>query len=103
MSRSYRICVRENLSKVIRAEDRVSTQLEILQVLPPEQMAGLLSDELEQRGFERDGEVLVRTKDGITLTVDPNTGTVTVSAEAGEEATLEGERTGRAYDDIGPH
>ena len=58
MSRSYRISVRECVSKVIRAEDRVSTNLEILEVLPPEQMAGLLSDELERRGFRREGDGL---------------------------------------------
>ena len=42
MSRSYRISVRECINKVIRAQDRVSTNLEILEVLPPEQMAGAL-------------------------------------------------------------
>ena len=43
MSRSYRISVRECVNRVIRAEDRVSTNLEMLEVLPPEQMAGLLA------------------------------------------------------------
>src|SRR4051795_6558794 len=100
MSRSYRISVRESVHRVIKAEDRVSTQLEILEVLPPEQMAGLLADELEQRGFRREGEVLVRREEGgVTVSVDPNTGTVTVSAEASERAEIEGERSGRAYDD----
>jgi hypothetical protein len=104
MSRSYRISVRESVNKVIKAEDRVSTQLEILEVLPPEQMAGLLSDELEKRGFERDGENMVRKeKNGVVISVNVNTGTVTVSAEAEESAKLEGERAGRAYDDVGPH
>ena len=39
MSRSYRVSVRECQNRTIRAEDHVSTQLEILEVLPPEQMA----------------------------------------------------------------
>ena len=103
MSRAYRIAVRESVNRVIRAEDRVSTQLEILEVLPPEQMAGLLADELERRGFQREGEVLVRREEGVTVSVDPNTGTVTVSAEASERAEVEGEKSGRAYDDVGPH
>jgi hypothetical protein len=104
MSRSYRIRVRESLNRVLRAEDRVSTQLEILEVLPPDQMAGLLTDELAKRGFERKGNRLVRKdKDkGITVTVDPESGTVTVTAEAKEEVKLEAEREGRAYDDAGP-
>ncbi|HZU37610.1 MAG TPA: hypothetical protein VFA18_16945, partial [Gemmataceae bacterium] len=50
MSRSYRVSVKESARRTIRAEDRVSTGLEILEVLPPEQMAGLLRDELERRG-----------------------------------------------------
>ena len=41
MSRAYRIRVSESVQRVLRAGDRVSTQLEILEVLPPEQMAAL--------------------------------------------------------------
>jgi len=103
MSRSYRISVRECVNKTIKAEDRVSTDLEILEVLPPEQMAGLLADELEKQGFEKEGEVLVRREGNVTTTVDPNTGTVTVSSESAESTKIEQERHGRAYDDIGPH
>jgi hypothetical protein len=103
MSRSYRISVKECVNKVIKAEDRVSTQLEILEVLPPEQMAGLLADELEKRGFEKHGNTLVRKEKGVTISVDVTTGTVTVSAETAEQAKVEGERSGRAYDDVGPH
>jgi hypothetical protein len=103
MSRSYRISVRESVNKVIKAEDSVKTQLEILEVLPPEQMAGLLSDELEKRGFEREGNTLVRREEGVTISVDVNTGTVTVAVEGSEATKVEGERAGRAYDDVGPH
>jgi len=103
MSRSYRISVRECVNKVIKAEDRISTDLEILEVLPPEQMAGLLSDELERQGFEKEGEVLVRREGNLTVTVDPNSGKVTVSAEGAKSTKVEQERSGRAYDDVGPH
>jgi hypothetical protein len=103
MSRSYRISVRECVNRVIKAEDRISTQLEILEVLPPEQMAGLLSDELANQGFEKEGEVLVRREGNLTITVNPNTGEVTVAAETSEQVKVEQERHGRAYDDIGPH
>jgi hypothetical protein len=103
MSRAYRIAVRESQNRVIRAEDHVCTDLEILEVLPPEQMAGLLADELARRGFERDGERMVRKQKGVAVAVDVNTGTITVSAEASEEATIEVSREGRAYDDVGPH
>ncbi len=104
MSRSYRIAVRECVNRVIKAEDSVSTQLEVLEVLPSEQMAGLLSDELKKHGFEEKDGVLVRKeKDGVVITVDPCSGTVTVAAEDSAATKLEGELAGRAYDDVGPH
>ncbi len=103
MSRSYRVSVRECVNKVIKAEDRVSTELEILEILPPEQMAGLLADELEKGGYRREGNLLVKEEDGVVVSIDTEKGTVTISAEASETAKVEGERQGRAYDDIGPH
>src|SRR5438132_10870328 len=102
MSRSYRIAIRETLRRVIKANDRVSTQLEILEVLPCEQMAELLAQELERRGFQREGDELVREQDGVKVSVDPRTGTVTVSAESSEEVDLKQDREGRAFDDVGP-
>jgi hypothetical protein len=103
MSRSYRVSVRECVNRVIKAEDRVSTQLEILEILPQEQMSGLLADELEKGGFRREGNLLVKEEDGVVVSVDAETGEVTVSSQASESTKVEGERHGRAYDDIGPH
>jgi hypothetical protein len=60
MSRAYRIRVRESLKRILRAKDQVSTQLELLEILPAEEMAGLLAQELECRGFLRQGRALVR-------------------------------------------
>lgn len=103
MSRSYRISVRECVNRVIKAEDRISTQLEVLEILPPEQMAGLLADELEKQGYRREGNLLVKEEDGVVVSVNSETGEVTVSSEASESTKVEGEKHGRAYDDIGPH
>jgi hypothetical protein len=103
MSRSYRISVRESASRVIKAEDSVSTQLEILEILPPEQMAALLAAELGQHGFTPEGEQMVKEEDGVKIAVDCCSGTVTVSSEASESTKVEGEMQGRAYDDVGPH
>src|SRR5262245_54368357 len=103
MSRSYRISVRESVSKVIKAEDKVSTQLEILEILPGEDMASLLAAELAQHGFTEEDGQMVREEDGVKIAVDTCTATVTVSAEASETTKVEGERHGRAYDDVGPH
>jgi hypothetical protein len=103
MSRAYRISVSESIHRVLRAEDCVSTQLEILGVLPPDQMADLLAGELKNRGFKEDGEQLTRKQNGVAVSVDPKTGTVTVSTEAAQKVELKGEKEGRAYDDAGPN
>jgi hypothetical protein len=103
MSRAYRIRVRESVTRVVKAHDRISTQLEVLEILPPEQMGELLAQELEKRGFQRQGNVVVREQDGVTVTVDPASGSVTVSAEGSQQMELESEKEGRAYDDSGAH
>jgi hypothetical protein len=103
MSRAYRIRVRESMDRTVRAEDSVCTQLEILEVLPADQMADLLARELEGRGFERQGDLLVRKQNGVVVTVDPRTGEVTAAAEGSESVKLEAETEGRSYDTAGPH
>jgi hypothetical protein len=103
MSRSYRISVRECINRVIKAEDSITTQLEILEILPPEAMGKMLGDELEKRGYRREGDQLVKEEDGVVIVVDSQTGEVTVSSQASEETKSEGELHGRAYDDVGPH
>jgi hypothetical protein len=101
MSRAYRIRVRESLKRILRASDHVSTQLEILQVLPAEQMAELLRAELARRGFETDGKDMVRKENGVTVAVAPETGTVTVKADAEKAVTIEGKKDGTGYDEHG--
>ena len=95
MSRAYRIKVKESSHHVLRASDHVSSQLEILEILPPERMLDLLANELQKRGFQKDGEKLTRReKDGVLVEVDPATATVTVRVETEEAVTLAAEREG---------
>jgi hypothetical protein len=102
MSRAYRIRVSESLNRSLQAEDEVFAQLELLEVLPSEQMAELLRDELIQRGFaEKDGR-LQRTADGVTVEIDPNCGEVVLTSATERELEIEAEREGLAYDDFGP-
>ena len=103
MSRAYRIKVRESLRRVIRAEDRVSTQLEMLEVLPPEQMAELLAEELKRRGFEEKGDALVRKQNGVTVTRRSEERHRDRRGGGVARGRLEGEKDGRAYDDLGPN
>lgn len=101
MSRAYRVTVRESQRRVVRAEDHVGTTLELLEVLPREAMADLLRWELLGRGFAAEGDQLVRRGDGITVSIDPEEGCVTIRAETAEEVELEAIRRGYADEDHG--
>jgi hypothetical protein len=102
MSRAYRIRVRESLKRVLTAGDHVSTQLEILDILPRELMADLLRRELERRGYQRQGDEMVRRDEDVTIRVNPTTGDVTVASELTRRVELEAEKETRAYTDVGP-
>jgi hypothetical protein len=97
MSRAYRIQVSESIRRVIRASDHVRAQLEILPILPPEDLAALLRHELEQHGFTPEGDQLVKSENGSRITVEPATGTVTVQAEAGQKVSLKRTESGFSY------
>lgn len=102
MSRAYRLRVRETLRRVIRAADHVSSQLELLEILPPEQMGELLAKELTARGFERQGKKAVRQARDVTVAVDLESGKVTVRTESKQKVNLSTEQQGVIYDDVGP-
>ena len=101
MSRAYRISVSESQNRVVRAEDRVSTHLELIEVLPCDQMSALLAEELKKQGFEEKNGQLVRKDKEVNIAVNPDTGEVTVSAEAAQKVQLAATREGRAYDEAG--
>src|SRR5438034_631465 len=95
MSRAYKIKIKESARHVLRASDHVSTQLELLEILPPERMADLLASELQKRGFQTQvGKLTRKTPDGVVIEIDPASATVTVKAEIEQAVTVEGERQG---------
>ena len=102
MSRAYRIQVSETLRRVVKAEDHVSSQLEMLDILPADQMADLLAAELAKQGFVRDGDTASREVDGTRVVVDLKESSVTVSRCSEKEVTVQENRTGTYYDDAGP-
>ena len=103
MSRAYRIRVKESLKCDIKKADEIRTQIELLEILPAEQMGEMLAAELAKRGFERQNDgTLVRKEDGICVTVEPCSGEVTIRAEAEDTVELEVLREGFGYDDVGP-
>jgi hypothetical protein len=86
----------------MQAEDEICTKLELLEVLPPEQMAELLRGELKERGFAEEDGVLVRRDGEVAVTIDPACGEVILTAETERKVKIESEREGVAYDDFGP-
>lgn len=93
MSRAFRIRAADSRTETIHVEDGVCTQLEVLDVLPREEMAELLARELAERGFQRDGKIMRRVDGEVNIDVDLVEGTVTarvavekvVQAEGSEE------------------
>ena len=98
MSRAYRIQVKESLHRVIKGSDHVGTTLELLELLPKEQIAEILASDLENLGFQKDDNgQLVRSDGLVTITIDPESGDVRVSAELSQD--LELKKTGQGYAD----
>lgn len=103
MSRAYRITVKETLTRELKGADEICTRLDLLEILPPEQTAQLLKDELKERGFsEQEDGTMTRADGPLTVTVDPCNGEVSVKSEVKEGVNLEATRETTGYDDLGP-
>lgn len=101
MSRAYRVRVSESLRRVYRVGDSVRSELEILPVLPEEQMAEHLKRELLASGFEEaeDGTLVRREDDGIEIRVDPKTKEVSAVIAREVEVDLKKTVEGRVYEE----
>jgi len=96
--------MKESDTRCLKAGDEIGTQLEILDILPPEDMATLLREELEKRGFaEQDDGTMARSDGAVTVTVDPCSGEVTVKAQAEETVSQEARREASGFNDVGPN
>lgn len=95
MSRCYRISVSESLQRHVQVDDGLETQLELLDILPPERMQSLLADKLEERGYSHvEGTTWEKTfESGVHVTVDVDGGSVTISLTEEAELALERKRT----------
>jgi hypothetical protein len=86
MSRTYRLRIRESITRVVHVEDHVEAALELLPVLAPERLSELLAEELARRGFTRVGGDMTRMEDdGTEVRVALAEGTVSVRAQAEAE------------------
>jgi len=103
MSRAYRIQVKESETRNVKTDDEICTQLEILEILPPEDMEVLLKEELKKKGFteQPDGSMVRNEEDGTTIVVEP-CGEVRIKVEKTEQISKEADKEGRGWDDMGP-
>lgn len=103
MSQAYRIHLRESETRVLHAEDKVLTRLELLEVLPSDQMAALLRQALQRRGYvdQPDGTLQRQLEKGL-ITVDPSEGIVSVSIQEQQEVVHTAEKDVPFYPDISP-
>lgn len=107
MSRAYRISVSQTVQKHIHVSDGLRTQLELLGVLPGDEMCELLVVELGRRGFEhRDGCMVRVDEDGVEITVgvangddSEPAGNVTVRLALDQDLELTAERSRTAYEE----
>jgi hypothetical protein len=101
MSRAYRIRVSESLQKELQAGDSVRRDIELLPILPCDEMTALLIDELIAHGFHRDGAQLVRISNDMTIRIDPAQGAATVDATLKIDLDLTARGVGYADEDAG--
>lgn len=99
MSRAYRIQLSESLQRHLKVEDGFKAGLDILDVLPRENMAALLREELARRGFEEteDGIMVRIEEDGTEVSVNPADFTATVRRAAEEDLNIRRDGIERSY------
>ena len=101
MSRAYCIQVSESVERVIYVEDGVCGGLELLPVLPPARLGELLALELLSRGFTKNekGDLVRDEEDGTRVSIEPSTGSVSVTLSRSKDVSLTKERTTRVAEE----
>ena len=94
MSRAYRIRIvaSDSLRRDITAADQICADLELIEILPAEQMRALLRQSLQHRGFEDNADRMTRTQGGVSISVDPSTAEVTIHVENSETLEVQEKR-----------
>lgn len=85
MSRRYRVEMLESVSRVVCADDGLEIPLDAIPVLPQKRMGEILAAELQRRGFERDGETMRRSQDGVDIVIDLNESKASIKSRKKEE------------------
>ncbi|MBU0551238.1 hypothetical protein KKF91_15450 [Myxococcota bacterium] len=83
MSRGYRVGVPQVVAQVTaRAEDQATLGLDLLAILPPEEMMGLLREALAEAGWREEGAALRREISGVDARLEGDEITLTARREA---------------------
>ena len=100
MSYPYRVVVTKGVEESISASDRSERTVELPPILDKETTGKLFEEALKKRGWEKgekDGTLTKTTDDGLTQTVDLESGVV--STEISDEATIKKELTLEGHGD----
>jgi hypothetical protein len=98
MSRAYRIKVSETVTRVVHVEDGIEGPVDLLGILPPEDMNELLRQQLQTDGFERqeDGS-MVKKLDEVIIEISPQERRIKASVDQEEEVTAKVKLDGTSY------
>ena len=102
MSRPYVIRVAETVRRHVVLEDGVEARLDVLEVLPAEDMTALLEEELTRRGFASSGGVATRVEaGGVVVRVDVAARKIHVGIREAQDLEVTVERAVRTYEEQG--
>lgn len=90
MSFPYRVTVSRTVHETVHEKDQSRNKIDLTPILDSGRMRDLLVEALKKRGFveQKDG-TLVRSRDGVTETFDPQTMEVTATSEVSGEIRKE--------------
>lgn len=80
MSYAYRIEVKESRLIEVSGQDGLTSRLEVVDVLPAGEMQEIITRRLLEAGFEKNGEELVATIEGIQIRIQPENREVSLTA-----------------------
>lgn len=98
MSYPYRVVVSRSVQESVKGKDSSTNAISLTPILEEGRMRDLLTQALEKRGFEKQGDgTWKRTKDGIVEVFDPGSMTITATSET--EGEIKKEKTVEAHGD----
>ncbi len=89
MSQSYRVKVKESVTETIQNELKSKRKINMLPLMPAEQMGQMLGNKLLQKGWAQDEDCVTTVLDGFELKFNPKTQTLDIVLIQVEEVVRE--------------